>query len=417
MATTRLITPSPLFDTLENLRDQSKLPYMNLSIDYEIAQADFLHARSFLLSYAGGEATFNTYRREIERLIQWSWLIAHKSIKDLKRADIESYMEFCLKPPKSWIATEQVSRFITLNAERQPNPKWRPFVAIPNLKPRVSINKSSKEEYSLSQSAIQAVFAVSSSFYNYLLQEDYAPLNPIAQVRQKSRFIRKQQGKRPIRRLSELQWNYVIETAEQMAAQNPIHERTLFVMSALYTLYLRISELAASTRWTPIMGHFHTDSEQNWWFTTVGKGNKERDISVSVAMLNALKRYRKYLGLSTLPTPGESTPLLTKTLGNGPITSTRHIRRIVQDCFDTAVTRLQTDGHHEEAEQLKVVTVHWLRHTGISDDVKHRPREHVRDDAGHSSSAITDRYIDIDLKARHASGRNKPLKPKEPDFL
>ena len=37
-------------------------------------------------------------------------------------------------------------------------------------------------------------------------------------------------------------------------------------------------------------------------------------------------------------------------------------------------------------------TVHWLRHTGIFEDVKSRPREHVRDDAGHSSGAITDRY-------------------------
>jgi hypothetical protein len=54
-----------------------------------------------------------------------------------------------------------------------------------------------------------------------------------------------------------------------------------------------------------------------------------------------------------------------------------------------------------------VATVHWLRHTGISDDVKIRPREHVRDDAGHSSSAITDKYIDIELRERHRSARNK----------
>jgi len=53
--------------------------------------------------------------------------------------------------------------------------------------------------------------------------------------------------------------------------------------------------------------------------------------------------------------------------------------------------------------------VHWLRHTGISDDVKRRPREHVRDDAGHSSSAITDKYIDIELRERHRSAKNKPI--------
>ena len=62
---------------------------------------------------------------------------------------------------------------------------------------------------------------------------------------------------------------------------------------------------------------------------------------------------------------------------------------------------------HEEAEMLRSATVHWLRHTGISDDVKHRPREHVRDDAGHSSSAITDRYIDVELKDRANTARDK----------
>ena len=53
--------------------------------------------------------------------------------------------------------------------------------------------------------------------------------------------------------------------------------------------------------------------------------------------------------------------------------------------------------------------MHWLRHTGISEDVKHRPREHVRDDAGHSSGAITDKYIDIERRDRHASAKDKLL--------
>ena len=71
--------------------------------------------------------------------------------------------------------------------------------------------------------------------------------------------------------------------------------------------------------------------------------------------------------------------------------------------------RLNEDGFSEEAESLNEATVHWLRHTGISDDVKIRPREHVRDDAGHSSSAITDRYIDIELRERHASAKRKVI--------
>ena len=58
---------------------------------------------------------------------------------------------------------------------------------------------------------------------------------------------------------------------------------------------------------------------------------------------------------------------------------------------------------------LMAATVHWLRHTGISEDVKSRPREHVRDDAGHNSSATTNKYIDVELRARHRSAKNKPI--------
>lgn len=53
--------------------------------------------------------------------------------------------------------------------------------------------------------------------------------------------------------------------------------------------------------------------------------------------------------------------------------------------------------------------MHWLRHAGISDDIKHRPREHVRDDAGHSTSLFTDLYIDVEPQARHASAKAKKL--------
>ena len=73
------------------------------------------------------------------------------------------------------------------------------------------------------------------------------------------------------------------------------------------------------------------------------------------------------------------------------------------------IDRLKQDGFKEDAESLTGATVHWLRHTGISDDVKRRPREHVRDDAGHSSSATTDKYIDIQLQERHRSARDKPI--------
>ena len=77
-------------------------------------------------------------------------------------------------------------------------------------------------------------------------------------------------------------------------------------------------------------------------------------------MLSALKRYRHQMDFSPFPLPGETTPLVKKMIGQGPMTSTRQIRSIVQTCFDFAIDRLLKDGFSEDAEQMKAATVHWL---------------------------------------------------------
>ncbi|MDX1902450.1 MAG: site-specific integrase [Gammaproteobacteria bacterium] len=396
----------PLFDTIEHIKSQL---FPN-TVDSKHKQ-DFLQAKSFLQSYDGNHATFNAYRREIERLLHWSWLVANKSIRELRRTDIEAYIQFCQSPPLEWIGTQKTTRFIDRNGERIPNPEWRPFVATVSKSAHRRGILPDPNKYHLSAKALREIFTVSSSFYHFLIQEDYTEVNPVQHVRQKSRYFLKMQGKQKIRRLSSLQWHYVIETAEQMAYENPDkHQKTLFIMTALYSMYLRISELAASHRWIPKMCDFYRDQDGLWWFTVIGKGNKQRQIAVSDQMLNALRTWRAFLNLAPLPSPVDDSPLLPKTIGKGPITSTSHLRKIIQSCFDYAIERLKKDGLTDDADALLEATVHWLRHTGISDDVKRRPREHVRDDAGHSSSAITDKYIDIELRERHASAKKKPVR-------
>jgi len=399
------LAPLPLFDSLEYINNQ--LPPASLS---STQKNDFLMSVSFLKSYVGSLGTFNSYRREVERLLHWTWIVVKKTIKELKREDIENFIRFCQKPPKTWIGVKKAPRFIDKEGIRISNIEWRPFVVtISKAAHRKGVN-ADIDHFELSQGAVKESFAILSTFYNYMLQEEYVFMNPVALIRQKSKFIRKQQHQTQIRRLSPLQWDYVIETATLMADRDSKkHERTLFIMTALYSMYLRISELSASVRWAPQMNHFYRDNDGNWWFKTVGKGNKERSIAVSNNMLNALKRYRKHLGLSTLPSVADKTPLLLKTKGKEPITSSTYIREIVQSCFDKAINKLQEDKHFEEAELLNEATVHWLRHTGISEDVKTRPREHVRDDAGHCSSATTDKYIDVALRERHRTAKNKPI--------
>ena len=402
------ILPKAIFNTIESIKQLAVLPDSN---PYPgCAQKDYPHVRSFLLAYKNNKETFKTYRREIERFLQWSWLVQEKSISKLKREDIENFIAFCQKPFKSWIGLNQVPRFIIKNGEEQPNPKWRPFVAGISKQKVKRGAKPTKDDYALSEAAIKIIFSALSSFYSFLIQEEHITANPVTLIRQKSKFIRKKPMASPIRRLSREQWSYLTKAAQNMAQEKPNqHNRTLFIIQALYGMYLRISELVASERWIPQMNSFYKDADGSWWFKVIGKGNKERDISVSDAMLEAFKQYRRSLNLVPLPSPIDNSPLIPKFIGKGGISDTRHIRSLVQKCFDLAYQLMLKDNKKSDAAELKIATVHWLRHTGISDDVKIRPREHVRDDAGHSSGAITDKYIDIEKRARSLSAKKKKL--------
>lgn len=375
------------------------------------ADHDYVSTLQFLVGYDGSTDTFNAYRRELERLLQWSWHIRQTSIHHLTREDIVEFVDFTLNPPLAWIGTKNVARFIHRDGERVPNPAWRPFVVSVSKAEFRSGAQPNIKEYNPSHAAVRATFAVLSSFYDYLAQESFVVANPVALIRQKSKFIRREHNRAYVRRISDLQWDYVLETTELMAEEDPdVHERTLFIMTALFAMYLRVSELVADERSAPVMGDFKKDRDGNWWFHVTGKGNKHRTISVSDAMLKAIKRYRKSRDLPALPAPNEPIPLVPKTRGKGPVTSSRQLRRIVQDCFDRTYARMRDDGLEDDALDLRESTVHWLRHTGISEDVRTRPREHVRDDAGHASMATTDRYIESDQRERHHSGRAKQVK-------
>jgi site-specific recombinase XerD len=406
--------PSPVFDNLDYLANPFQIknfPVSDFLADKPVvgAETDYEYAWKFIYSYNGSSATFNSYRREIERLLQWAWRIKACSILELKREHFEEYIDFCQNPPLEWIGVKNVSRFIDKEGLRIPHPEWRPFVAtISKIEHRIG-HKPDKRQFSLSQAAVQSIFSILSSFYNFLIQEEITSANPLLLIRQKSKFIKKQQHKAPVRRISNLQWEYVLDTAKKMAEESPEHERTLFIAYCLFGMYLRISELVADERSTPVMGDFRKDMDGNWWFHVTGKGNKSRIVTVSNQMLDALKRYRKHLGLNEFPTITDKTPLVAKFKGKGSITSTRQIRSLMQMLFDKAYQNMKDQGMEQDADELLTATVHWLRHTGISEDVKFRPREHVRDDAGHSSMQTTDRYIESDLRERHKSGSDKKI--------
>ncbi|WP_231491473.1 hypothetical protein [Microbulbifer sp. HZ11] len=115
------------------------------------------------------------------------------------------------------------------------------------------------------QETLASIFTGIIAFYKYLMNEEHLYRNPAQIAKPDCRHFIKDAQVKEARRLTEVQWQYVFDVALAMAAEDPIYERSLFVICALKTLFLRISELSERSQWTPIMSHFWQDSDGNWW--------------------------------------------------------------------------------------------------------------------------------------------------------
>ena len=406
--------PVPLYPVYIELKNMSLTDYPQLQAqlknmsDWKKTQWNW--GKQFL-KYIGrnkSEHTYTRFRNEVERFLLWSYFVKQSPIDKYKKSDILEYADFCWSPPVRWIGTSSLDRFKLENGFFKSNKLWHPFKL---QAPKSQRNKDvEKKKYKPSQQTLISTFTAVIVFYNYLMGEELCLGNP-AQIAKKDckHFITDSRVKEP-KRLTEDQWQYVLDTAIDMANENKLYERNLFIIASLKVLFLRISELSERDSWSPEMGHFWQDLDGNWWLRVYGKGRKLRDTSVPTDYLEFLKRYRQSRSLSGLPYTDEKSVLVEKVRGQGGMTS-RHLRRLVQDTFDNAYKKMSQSVGIDEARKLKEATTHWLRHTGASMEIERgRALKDLSEDLGHSSMATTDTvYVQTENKKRAESGKNRKV--------
>ena len=267
-----------------------------------------------------------------------------------------------------------------------------------------------KKKYRPSQQTLTSTFTAIVVFYHYLMAEELCYGNPAQIAKKDCKYFINDAQVKDIKRLSGKQWQYLLDTAMDMASQDHQYERNLFVVAALKTLFLRISELSERDNWSPIMGHFWQDEDDNWWLKVFGKGRKLRDTTVPPDFMTFLKRYRLARGLSALPASGDTAVLVEKVRGQGGMTS-RHLRRLVQVIFDKAYENMKQSLGEDKALKLKEATSHWLRHTGASMEIERgRALKDLSEDLGHASMATTDSvYVQTENKKRAESGKTRKV--------
>lgn len=417
----------PLFDSITHIEDGN--PTINQHIANVTMQRVgdaalvYEYATDWLLEQRHSENNYKTYRSELTTFLHWAFDVECIPVSEITRRNLLRYIDYCSKPPKELVAYRNVAQFTShkTQQERVPNPLWRPFLG-------KKLN-GLEQPYRITDKALKTKLAILSAFFTFLINEEYTERNPAMMLMKNGRFKNGAQNNvmgeddEDILSFTELQWSYVVTAASQMANTTPEeHERTLFLISLMYSCYLRISEVAARPGFSPVMGQFRRDKKTGVWGFHIprSKGGKKRTVAVSNLLLKALKRYRMYLGLSDLPTLQEETPLFMRhrAAGRGRDAGMsnanlgiRQLREEIYTVFNAAADLAQTDGFIQDAQEIRQMTPHSIRHTGISHDINinQRPLSHVQADAGHDSIDTTSQYLHTTRVERHESAATKPI--------
>lgn len=348
--------------------------------------------RCFLGEYDRSPGTLRIYQRETERLLLWALIECGKPLSSLNRQDFEGYLNFLAdpQPARLWCAPK-----IDRKSEA-----WRPFVG------------------PLSESAVLTAMAAINSLMRYLTDAGYLAGNPLGLIRQRRRKMAAEAAGSPLavsttdetekveRFLDEEMWAAVTQTIENMPQTSDQecaeYERARFIAAVLYMLAPRAGELESHR-----MNSFR-EERSRWWWHVVGKGGKKAKVPVADDMLQALMRYRKFLGLSAVPKRTETTPILVSLKDRSPITA-RRLNQILKRIFFAAAELLPPESDYKK-EKLRAASAHWGRHTGITAKIDSGITErYVQKDARHSDARTTQRYIHEEEERWHDEAQKQHL--------
>lgn len=416
-------TFSPLFPPLSQLNEPiTDIRHFVQACDNELGvEGDVIDtyelATEYLHEQSGNKNNYSAYRRDMCIFLNWVWLVRKGSVRQLGRLDMKSFIEYANNPPAHLVGRNTLPILMEDPASGWiVNPDWRPFV-----------NRNQPEPYQRKESSLRAQLSVVSGFYTFMAEEDFCEKNPAAialrryGVNNVSNLGAVDTDKE--KALSHTQQRALLETVDKLASLDPdSHERTRFLIHLAIFCYPRISEIASTNTRSPTMSQFkrRRGPEGAWsysFYIERSKGGKSRHVTCSNNVIDALARYRRYLGLSEFPHPDETHPLFVRhkagTHGReigvrDANLGTHQITDLVTKVFEETAQSLESVEEFEEARDIRQLTFHTLRHTGISNDLeaKRNPNE-VMADSGHSNLSTLAIYTSRRLESRQPSANLK----------
>ena len=358
----------------QNGTNRASMPHAQIA-----AQTDVDALKVWLARYVDTKTTFESYRKEAERLLLWTTIERGKPLSSLTHEDLLLYQRFLADPQPSsrWIMVpgRKWSRF---------DPEWRPFAG------------------PLAPTSQRQTIIILNAMFSWLVTAGYLAGNPLTLSRQRQRKAKP----RITRFLDETLWEEIKTTITRMPRETYREcehaARVRWLFSLLYLCGLRISEVTQNT-----MGAFFCrrdpGGEERWWLEVVGKGDKTRLIPATDELMVELARYRRENALPPHPLPNESTPLLLPIGGKRRAMTRSAVHLIVKEVFSRAAVRIRERGPDFEhlAQRVEEASAHWLRHTAGSRMANEMDLRNVRDNLGHASLSTTNHYLHTEDDQRH----------------
>ncbi|MGY6126909.1 tyrosine-type recombinase/integrase (plasmid) [Paraburkholderia strydomiana] len=350
------------------------------------ARNDLDAIRAWLSNFADTRTTFDNYRKEAERLLLWAVVQLGKPLSSLTHEDLLLFKTFLADP-------QPASRWVSANGGKYPrgDERWRPFNG------------------PLSSASQRQALIILNAMFTWLVSAGYLRGNPMALLRQRA----KRSAPRVTRYLSLSLWDEVKEFVQQLPqetdAQRAYYARCRWLTTLFYLQGMRISEVAGGQ-----MGSFFRrlgpDGRDQWWLETLGKGDKERIVPVSIELVQELRSYRTAHGLPALPVRSENTPLIIPFKGKKRCLSRSAVHDAIKGVFSGAAMWLRSKGPEfaDRADELERASAHWLRHTAGSHQADSGvDLRTIRDNLGHVSLNTTSLYLHTEDDERHSETVNR----------
>lgn len=323
------------------------------------ARNDLEAINGWLREFSESPHTERAYRREAERLLMWSLLVAGKPLSSLDRDDFDIFFGFLANPPANWVMAKQYPRR---------HPEWRPC--------RGPQTPSGAKQTKI---ILDAMFC-------YLVDARYLIANPLALMRRKTRGVKRSTislaSKAQRHALSENSIHAIRSylSAREMDANVPrnVSLRDRVIFEVLLITGARRSDLSASSHW-----RLHS-ARGRWWLSGIGKGEKEASLAIPGNVMEWIAQYRQEDGLPPYPpVDGDDVPVIRgirrrstgKAAGVANPQSNEMLKGVEADRIYALIKQIFVGAHdyavHAGAAPASVselisATTHYLRHTALT---------------------------------------------------